>query len=100
MTTLPAADLDARAVQQHLHAALGDTEDRIKALQLVLFAVRTSGAAMRANQAHHRPSTFAYVLVAELRRIRVVSTELPRAHVRTIRTHLIEICAQVCLSVR
>jgi hypothetical protein len=100
VTSLPAAEVDARALYEDLYCARGEMENRIKECQLDLFADRTSAATMRANQLRLYFAAMAYVLVCALRRLGLAGTELARATCGTIRLHLLKIGAQVRLSVR
>ena len=74
-------------------------ENRIKE-QFSLFADRVSAETMRANQLRLYLSTMAYVLVSALRRLCLKATELARAQVSTIRTKLLNIGAQIRVTVR
>ena len=100
VTTLSKEQFDAKHVYEDLYAVRGDMENRIKEQQLGLFADRTSAKTMRANQLRLWFSTFAYVLLTELRRRALVGTELARAQATTIRTRLIKLGAVVHQSVR
>ena len=75
-------------------------ENRIKDQQHDMFADRVSAATMTANQLRMWFSTFAYVLLAELRRVGLVGTDLAAAQAGTIRVRLLKIGAQVRWSVR
>ena len=75
-------------------------ENRIKECQSDLFAGRTSAATMRANQLRLWFAAFAYVLMAALRRIGLVGTDLSRATCGTIRLKLLKIGALITTSVR
>ena len=75
-------------------------ENRIKECQTDMFADRTSAATMRANQLRLWFAAFAYVLVASLRRIGLMGTELARATCGTIRLKLLKIGALITTSVR
>jgi Transposase DDE domain group 1 len=50
VTSLGAAELDARTLYEDVYCARGEIENRIKEQQLDLFAGRTCAASMRANQ--------------------------------------------------
>jgi len=100
VTTLCTNKFDAQVVYEELYAVRGDMENRIKEQQLGLFADRTSAKTMRANQLRLWFSTFAYVLVTELRRRALAGTKLARAQATTIRTRLIKLGAVVRQSVR
>ena len=75
-------------------------ENRIKEQQLDLFADRTSTATMAANQLRLWFSSFAYVLMAALRRLGLQHTELEAATCGSIRLKLLKIGARVTVSVR
>ncbi len=100
VTSLPVERFDARTVYEELYAIRGDMENRIKEQQLDLFADRTSAHTMRANQIRLWLSTFAYILIAEVRRVGLVGTEMAKAQARTIRTRLLKVGAAVRVSVR
>ena len=75
-------------------------ENRIKEQQLYLFADRTSTETMRANQLRLWFSSVAYILLNELKRVGLQSTEMSGAQCHTIRNKLLKIGAQVRISVR
>ncbi len=100
VTSLSAAQADARTLYEDLSCARGDMENRIKEQQLDLFADPTSTQRMRANQIRPYFSSFAYVLLCALRRLGRKGTELARAQCGSIRTKLLKIGAQVRISVR
>ncbi len=100
VTSLPLERFDARTVYEKLYAIRGDMENRIKEQQLDLFADRTSARTMRANQIRLWLSTFAYILIAEVRRVGLVGTEMERAQAGTIRTRLLKVGAAVKVSAR
>jgi len=62
-------DVDARTLYEDVCRPRGEMESRIKEQQLMLFADRTSAAAMRANRLRFYCSSVAYVLFAALRRL-------------------------------
>ena len=70
--------------------------NRIKEQLLDMFADHTSTAYMRSNQL----STFAYLLMRQLRATALAGTSLAKATVGTIRLHLMKIAAQVSVSIR
>jgi hypothetical protein len=100
VTSLAAAEIDARTLYEDVYCARGDVENRIKEQQLDLFADRTSAATMCANQLRLWFASFAYVLLDALRRIGLKHTQFARATCGTIRLKLLKIGAQVRLSVR
>ena len=100
VTSLPADQIAARPLYEDVYCARGEVENRIKEQQLDLFADRTSAATMRANQLRLWFASFAYVLLAALRRIGLRHTQFARATCGTIRLKLLKIGAQVRVSVR
>jgi hypothetical protein len=100
VTSLPAAELDARTLYEDWYCARGDMENRIKEQQLHLFADRTSAATMRANQLRLWLSSVAYTLLTALRRLGLAGTELAQAQCSTIRLKLLKLGAQIKVTVR
>jgi hypothetical protein len=100
VTSLGAAEIDARTLYEQVYCARGEVENRIKEQQLDLFAGRTSAATMRANQLRLWFASFAYVLLEALRRIALRFTQFADATCGTIRLKLLKIGAQVRRSVR
>jgi hypothetical protein len=100
VTSLTAADGDARHLYEKVYCARGEMENRIKECQLDLFADRTSTATMRANQLRLWFASMAYVLLAALRRIALRKTQFARATCGSIRLKLLKIGALVTTSVR
>jgi hypothetical protein len=100
VTSLPANARDARSLYEDVYCARGEVENRIKEQQLDLFADRTSAATMRANQLRLWFASFAYVLLAALRRLGLRHTQFATATCGTIRLKLLKIGAQVRRSVR
>jgi hypothetical protein len=100
VTSLTAADGDARKLYEQVYCARGEMENRIKECQLDLFADRTSAATMKANQLRLWFASMAYVLVDSLRRLALATTDLANATCGTIRRKLFKIGALVTISVR
>src|SRR3954465_6550120 len=100
VTSLTAAEIDARRLYERVYCARGEMENRIKECQLDLFADRTSAATMRANQLRLWFASFAYVLLCVLRRIGLAFTQFARASCGNIRLKLLKIGALVRISVR
>ena len=100
VTSLHWSDGDARALYEDIYCARGEMENRIKECQRDLFAGRTSAASMRANQLRLWFAAFAYVVMAAVRRIGLVGTELASATCGTIRLKLLKIGALITMSVR
>ena len=89
-----------RALYEKFYCARGDMENRIKEQQLDMFADRTSTAFMASNQLRLWFSTFAYLLLRQIRAKGLVGTRMVKATVGTIRLHLMKIAAQIQVSVR
>jgi hypothetical protein len=100
VTSLTAADGDARHLYEDVYCARGEMENRIKECQMDLFADRTSTATMMANQLRLWFASMAYVLVDSLRRIALQATDLADATCGSIRRKLFKIGALVTISVR
>jgi hypothetical protein len=100
VTNLPETYATPQSLYEDIYCARGDMENRIKEQQLDLFADRTSTHTMRANQLRLWMSTFAYTLVAALRRSALKGTRLARATCGTIRLKLLKLGAQLTISVR
>ena len=100
VTSLHWTDGDARKLYEDVYCARGEMENRIKECQSDLFAGRTSAASMRANQLRLWFAAFAYVVMAALRRIGLLGTELAQATCGTIRLKLLKIGALITTSVR
>jgi hypothetical protein len=100
VTSLKRRAIDARTLYERVYCARGEMENRIKEQQLDLCADRTSTATMAANQLRLWFSSFAYVLLAALRRLGLQHTDLEAATCGTIRLKLLKIGARVTVSVR
>jgi hypothetical protein len=100
VTSLRSRELAAKPLYEELYCARGDMENRIKEQQLGMFADRTSTAKFRANQLRLYFSTFAYLLVHELRCRALRGTELEHAQCSTLRVRLFKIAAVIRVSVR
>jgi hypothetical protein len=100
VTSLKRKTIDAKTLYERVYCARGEMENRIKECQLDLFADRTSAATRAANQLRLWFSSFAYVLMAALRRLGLQHTELETATCGTLRLKLLKIGARVTVSVR
>jgi hypothetical protein len=100
VTSLPAAQREARALYEEDYCARGDMENRIKEQQLMLFADRTSTAWLRSNQLRLWFSSAAYVLVQALRRLGLTGTPFAQAQCGSIRLWLFKVGALVRVTVR
>lgn len=89
-----------RALYEEFYCARGDMENRIKEQQMDLFAGRTSTAYLKSNQLRLWLSTFAYLLMRQLRATALRGTRLAKATVGTLRLKLLKIAALVSVSVR
>lgn len=85
---------------EKFYCARGDMENRIKEQQMDMFADRTSTGHLASNQLRLWFSTFAYLLMSQLRTVALVGTRMAKATVGTIRLHLMKVAAQVTVSVR
>jgi hypothetical protein len=100
VTSIGSEEKEARELYEDFYCARGDMENRIKEQQLGLFADRTSTSWIRSNQLRLYFSSFAYILVHALRRLRLEGTELAKAQCGTIRLKLFKIGAQIRVTVR
>jgi hypothetical protein len=100
VTSLTAAEREARALYEDDYCGRGDMENRIKEQQLMLFADRTSMAWLRSNQLRLWFSALAYVLVQAVRRMGLAGTVAVQAQCGAIRLWLFKIGALVRVTVR
>lgn len=103
VTNLPAdhALREPERLYREFYCARGDAENRIKEQQLDLFADRMSCEVMSANQLRLWFSTFAYLLLIDLRETGLKGIKsYAKASPRIIRHHLLKIAAVVTVSVR
>jgi len=100
VTSLSDKQAKAQILYEQRYCARGDMENRIKEQQLGLFADRLSCQDMRANQVRLYLSTFAYTLLASLRRRGLAGTKLAKAQASTIRTRLLKIGVRVRVTAR
>ncbi len=103
VTNLPAdhALREPGRLYREFYCARGDAENRIKEQQLDLFADRMSCEVMSANQLRLWFSTFAYLLLIDLRETGLQDGgAYAKASPATIRNHLLKIAAVVSVSVR
>jgi hypothetical protein len=94
------ADDKPKHLYDGIYTQRGDMENRIKEQQLMLFADRTSCHNFQANQFRLLLSSFAYVLLHELRESYLVNTDLEKAQVNRIRLVLLKVAARVTVSFR
>jgi hypothetical protein len=100
VTSLTVQQADAKTVYEKIYCARGEMENRIKEQQLDLFADRTSAHLMQVNQLRLWFASFAYILLAELRRLGLQGSAEARARCQTIRLKLLKIGARVKVSRR
>jgi len=100
VTSLSRRQSKAREIYEQIYCARGEMENRIKEQQLYLFADRTSAHLMRVNQIRLWFSSFAYLLLNELRRLGLAGSGFAQARCDTIRTQLLKIGARIVVSVR
>ena len=100
VTSLKAAEIDARRLYEKIYCARGEMENRIKECQLDLFADRSSAGTMGANQLRLWLASMAYALLCALRRIGLADTRFAEATCGTLRLKLLKIAALVSVSVR
>ena len=100
VTSLPPRRFGKRDLYEKLYCARGDMENRIKEQQLDLFADRTSTRTIAGNQMRLYWASFAYVLMAALRRMALAGTQFARAQCGTIRLKLLKIAALLSISHR
>jgi hypothetical protein len=89
-----------QAIYEDYYCARGDMENRIKEQQMDMFADRTSTSRMASNQLRLWFSTFAYMLVRDLRADALAGTRLARASVGQIRLKLFKVAAQLTVTTR
>ncbi len=100
VTSLKAAEAEARHLYEAIYCARGEMEIRMKECRLELFADPTSAATMRANQFRLWFASAAYVLLCRLRRIGLEHTQFAAATCGPIRLKLLKTGAPVRISVR
>ena len=93
VTPIKPSAIGGNALYEKIYCARGDMENRIKEMQLDLFADRISTATMKANQLRLWFAAFAYVLVEALRRLGLRHTQFATATAGTIRNRLLKIGA-------
>ena len=100
VTSLKPSVVGGQVLYEQIYCARGDMENRIKEMQLDLFADRTSAVSMKANQLRLWFAGFAYGLIETLRRLGLQHTQFANATAGTIRNRLLKIGALVSVSVR
>lgn len=91
---------DPQHLYDKVYCARGNMENRIKEVQLGLFADRTSCHLWWPNQLRLLFSSLAYILIERVRALALQGTELAGAQVQTIRLKLLKIGAIVLKNTR
>lgn len=101
VTNLDAFDTPDFVLYEQDYCPRGEhSENRIKELQLALFADRTSASAFSTNQLRLYFSGFAYVLLSGLRRLGMAAVGLGRLRCDTVRLRFLKVAAQVKVTTR
>ena len=100
VSNLPRSRAGKQPLYEQIYCARGDMENRIKEQQLDLFADRTSTATMAANQLRLCFSSFAYVLLAAMRRLALADTDSDRLQCGTMRLRFLKIAARIRITHR
>jgi hypothetical protein len=100
VSSLSDQEYEAQQLYEQLYCQRGEMENRIKEMQLDLFADRTSSSKMAANQLRLWFATLAYCVLHLVRRLGLKGTQWARAQCGTIRWKLLKIGAQIRVSVR
>lgn len=90
----------AQELYENVYCARGDMENRIKEQQTDLFGSRMSTSSFAQNSLRFLMSTFAYILVNQLRSVALKGTELAKSYCGTIRSKLLKIAAVVVRNTR
>lgn len=100
VTSRPREEVRPKTVYCDEYCARGESENRIKEVQLDLFGTRTSTRSMDSNQCRVFLSSVAYLLVCALRSLGLEGTPWENLQTSSIRTKLLKIGALVCVSTR
>ena len=100
VTNLSRSRAGKQYLYEKLYCARGDMENRIKEQQLDLFADRTSTATIAANQLRLYWSSFAYVLLAAMRRLALAGTRNASLQCGTLRLRFLKIAARIRITHR
>lgn len=91
---------DAASLYDDLYCARGEMENRIKEVQLGLFADRTSCHYFNANQFRLLLSSLAYVLIERRRTLALSGTEFARLQATSLLAKLLKIGAMIVRNTR
>ena len=100
VTSLSKWQVAASAIYERKFCPRGETENRIKEMQLALFSDRTSATAFATNQLRLYFSGFAYVLLAGIRRLALPAAGMGRLRCDTIRLRFLKLAAQIRITSR
>ena len=100
VTNLPRSQIGRQDLYEKLYCPRGDMENRIKEMQLGLFADRTSAATLAANQLRLYFSGFAYVLLSGLRRLGLEGTGDGRLQAGGLRLKFLKVAARIRITHR
>ena len=100
VSNLPTRRAGKQVLYEELYCARGDMENRIKEQQLGLFADRTSSARMAATQLRLYVSSFAYVLLAAMRRLALAAISKAHLQCSTLRLRFLKIAARIRITHR
>ena len=100
VTSLLRSDVCAKAIYEVLYCQRGEAENRIKEVQLPLFADRMSTEYRASNQLRFYFSSIAYLFVCWLRRLALKGTDWARLQASTLRARLFKIGAQIKVTTR
>lgn len=100
VTSLSKDHLCPKAIYEQIYCMRGEAENRIKEVQIPLFASRMSTQAMASNQLRFYFSSIAYLFVCWLRRLGLKDTSWERKQAGTLRMRLLKIGAQIKVTTR
>lgn len=100
VTNLPSSAIGKRDLYEKLYCPRGEMENKIKEMQLALFADRTSSGTMAANQLRLYFAGFAYVLLEGLRRLGLKGTGNARLRCDSLRLRFLKIAGKVRITHR
>lgn len=100
VTNIDPVEREAAPLYDPLYCQRGEAENRIKEVQLGLFATRTSCHYFNANQFRILLSALAYTLVERLRALALKDTPLVKAQIATLRDQLLKLAAVMTKNTR
>ena len=100
VTSLSEDDVCSKSVYEVIYCQRGEAENRIKEVQLGLFADQMSTSKVDSNQLRCYFSSIAYLFICTFRRIALDGTRWASLQASTIRTKLLKIGAQIRVTTR